>query len=151
MPRQGVAIGMGTVARRRCSAPATDEGEAAVAQTDQVLSRQGHAETEIRPDMVALAAAEAAQDLHHRQSEAAQAVDSGGVGAFGGAQEKTADAMLAHALDEAILTRWRFGGIGEKGEPARAIERLVDACGELGVERVGDLTDDEPDGLGLAR
>jgi hypothetical protein len=51
---------MSAVARGRCPATATDEGEAAVAQAGEVLSRQGHAETEIGPDMVALATAEAA-------------------------------------------------------------------------------------------
>ena len=74
-----------------------------------------------------------------------------GIGALGRAEQQPVDALLAHPLDEAVLARRRFGRIGEKGDPAGAIERVIDAGGQLGVERIGDLADDQADGVGQAR
>ena len=59
--------------------------------------------------------------------------------------------MLAHASDEAALAGGRFCGVGDEGDPARLIEGVIDSRRELGVERIGDLADDQPDGMGEAR
>ena len=77
-----------------------------------------------------------------------QPLDDLGIRPFGRAQQQAVDAMLAHPLDEAVLAQRRFRGIGEKGDPAGAIQRLVDPRRQLGVEGIGDLADDEPDRLG---
>ena len=79
-----------------------------------------------------------------------QFIDDLGGGAFGRGEQDAVDPMLAHAGDEATLAGGRFRGIGDESDPARLIERIVDSRRKLGVERIGDLADDQPDGVGEA-
>ncbi len=122
-----------------------------MAEPDQVLGRKRHAEAEIRSHLVGVALAEAAEHLHDGQAAAAKLVDDRRIGSLGGRKQQPVDAMLAHAGDEAVLAGRRLRRVGKEGHPSGAIEGVVDAGGELGVERVGDLADDEPDRLRRAR
>ena len=74
-----------------------------------------------------------------------------GRGAFRGREQHAVDAMFLHPRDKAGLAFRRFPGIGDEGDPARLIERIVDASREFRVERIGDLADDQPDRMGDAR
>ena len=46
-----------------------------------------------------------------------------------------------------LLAGRRFRGVGEKRHPAGVIEGVVNPRRQFGVERVGDLADDESDGM----
>ena len=94
---------------------------------------------------------DAPQHLHDRQARRAERVDRFRRGAFRRREQDAVDPMLLHAGDEAALALRRFRGVGDEGDPARLVEHVVDSGGELGVERIGDLADDEPDGMGDAR
>src|SRR5262249_18630034 len=61
--RQRLTKGLNPVAGRGGAAPAADEGQAPVAETDEMLGRQPHAEAEVGADMIAVSPAEAAQNL----------------------------------------------------------------------------------------
>ena len=128
-----------------------DERDPTVPQLNQMFGRELHAEPEIGADMIVVAPSEAAQHLNHRNAETSQTLDDFRICAFGGAQQQPVDAMLTHPLDEAVLASRRFPGICEKRNPAGAIQRVVHPRGQFGVERVGDLADDEPDRIGMAR
>ena len=151
VPRQRLAIGLRAVARRRSVPSAADERNATVAELDQMFGGQPHAEAEVGADMVMVAPPEATQDLDDRHIEPMQTLDDLRIGSFRGAQQQPVDAMLAHPLDEAVLTRRRLAGIGEKRHPAGAIERFIGSRRQFGIERIGDFADDEPDGVGVAR
>ena len=116
-----------------------------------MFGRELHAEPEIGADVIIVAPSEAAQHLNHRNAETSQTLDDLRICAFGGAQQQPVDAMLTHPLDEAVLASRQFPGICEKRNPPGAIQRVVHPRGQFGVERVGDLADDEPDRIGIAR
>src|SRR5882724_2670763 len=139
------------VAHRRGPPAAAHIGDALVPEADEVLGRERHAEAEIGADEVGLALPHAAQHLHDRQAVAMQPFDGVDIGALRRTEQQAIDPLLAHALDEAVLAGRRLRRIGQERNPPRAIERAVDSRRQLGVERVGDLADDEADRLRRAR
>ena len=113
-----------------------------------MFGRQRHAETEIGADMIGIALAETAQHLDNRQALSPHVVDDRRVGAFGRREKQTVNAVFPHAGDEAVLPDRRLGCVGEEGNPAGAIETILDAGGQLGIKRIGDLAHDQTDRLG---
>ena len=150
--RQGLAIGMGAVAGGRGAASAADEGEAAMAEPDEMLGGQRHAEAEIGADMVAHRAGRggAASAPPAGRGDAAARRCPGSVPSAGLSSSPSTRCSRIRSMKRSWRSR-RFRRVGEKGDPAGAIQRLVDPGGELGIEGVGDLADDQPDRLGQAR
>ena len=131
-------------------APATRDARrrrrrSVVPEADQVLGGQRHAEPEVGADMIRALASDSPQHLHDGQALPAQPLDDSASGALGGREQDAVDPVLAHARDEAALARRRLRGVGEKRHPARPVERLVDSGRQFGVERIGDLADDQAD------
>jgi hypothetical protein len=122
-----------------------------MSEPDEMLGGERHAEAEIGADMVRAALAEASQHLHDRHALSSQQVDGRGPRAFSWRDQDAVDPLLPHAGDEAILPRRRLRRIGDICDPTRPIERLVYACGELGVEWVRDLANDKADRMGKTR
>ena len=120
-------------------------------EADQVLGGQRHAEPEVGADVVGALPADAPKHLHDGNAVALQFVDDVGCGAFRRREQDAVDPMLAHASDEAALAGGQFCGVGDEGDPAGLIEGVIDSRRELGVERIGDFADDQPDGMREAR
>jgi hypothetical protein len=62
-----------------------------------------------------------------------------------GASRMPVDLILAHAGGKAALAGECFGGTGDEGDPACLIKRVIVSRRKLGVERIGDFADDQPD------
>ena len=112
-----------------------------------MLRRQGHAEPEVGADIVRALPADPPQHLHGRDAVALELVDDVRARALGRGEQDAVDSMLAHAGDEAGLASGLLRGVGDERHPARLIEGVVDPGGKLRVERVGDLANDQADGM----
>src|SRR5205823_1204821 len=110
MAGKRLAIAGIAIACRRGAPSAADKGDALVAEADEMFGGKRDAEAKIGADMIALALADAAKDLHDRDSRLAEAIHELGIGALGGAEQQAVDPVLAHAGDKAILPGRRFRG-----------------------------------------
>ncbi|MCW0417819.1 hypothetical protein NB689_003573 [Xanthomonas sacchari] len=129
----GAGIGMAAV-----------EGDAAVAERDQVLGGQLRAALVVQAEKApVVGAGEFAIEQQHVRACVQHRVQFGGVAALGRRQDHAGRRVFHQRGQYGLLPRGRFAGAAEQGHIALLTQRLVHAGGELGEEWIGQVVDDQ--------
>src|SRR5438445_1242493 len=122
---------------------AAEESNATMALLEQMLGRKARTAAVVETEKIPARAFELAIEYEQRGVRAYRMGDPRSVTAFGRRKNDRCGLMLHQRAEHGLLTRSRLAGAAKQGYVTRCGQRLVDAGGELGEERVGQVVDHE--------
>ena len=119
-----------------------------MAQPQQMLDRLSRAVAIVGPDIRQRAADHASHRHDRRHGVRPLLGDRPRVRTAGRAHDDAGDIVLAQGSEHLRLTIGILIGVGEDRHEAEMIKGVLDADGELGEERIGEIADDHADEVG---
>ncbi len=140
---EGVAVAGEALGRGEQVLAVADHGDAPVAVGEQVLDRGPRAAEVVEQHAVGLQSGRRAVEEHHRR-----VAGQVGVLARGGHQQQRVDPAAQQRVHQLALTLGILLARGGDQQVAALARRGLDRLGDRGVERVGDVLDDQAEGGG---